>query len=71
MTILYVIIGLAVVYAAFAFGAKRNSSQARLAGHFNEPAPGSTHSHATSDSSHVHGNSEETNKQHKSHGGGC
>ena len=68
MTLLYILIGLAVLYAAYYFGAKKNSSQARLAGHLNGTAPGNTHVHGSLDSLHVHDASEETHKQHKGHG---
>ena len=71
MTLLYILIGLAVVYAAYYFGAKKNSSQARLAGHFDEVAPVDSHAHTDSNGAHIHNDSEDSHKQHKSHGGCC
>lgn len=68
MTLLYVLIGLAVVYAAYYFGAKKKANQAQLANQINQPLPGKTHAHDSLDSSHVRDASEETHKQHKGHG---
>ncbi len=71
MILIYVLIGLAMVYAAYYFGTKKNSSQARIAGQFNEAAPGGVYSHGNSNDAHVHDDSEEAHEQHKSHGGCC
>ncbi len=64
MTLIYVLIGLAVVYAAFAFGRRKQSN------YVNQPLPDSAHAHGTSGDAHVHDDSEEAHKQHKNHGGG-
>ncbi len=65
MTLLYVLIGLAVVYAAFAFGRRKQSN------YINQPVAGGANAYGTSADGHVHGDSEDTHKQHKSHGGCC
>lgn len=72
MTLLYVLIGIAVVYAAFVFGTKKKTNQNYLAGQMSQPMPGGTHVHGSLDSSsNAHDDSEETHTQHKSHGGCC
>ena len=65
MILIYVLIGLAIIYAAFAFGRRKQSN------YINQPLPGSAHSQATSNDAHVHDDSEEAHEQHKSHGGCC
>ncbi|MHB8337826.1 MAG: hypothetical protein ACYC6P_16305 [Ignavibacteriaceae bacterium] len=66
MTLTYILIGFAVVYAAFVLGAKKNSNQpnltgrqARLTGQIDQPTPGNTH---------IPDTSYNTQKQHKGHG---
>ena len=71
MMLIYVLIGIAAVYAAYYFGAKKNSSPARIAGQINKQVPGGIHSNGTSNDAYVHDDSEEPHKQHKSHGGCC
>ncbi|MHB8578852.1 MAG: hypothetical protein ACYDA4_03205 [Ignavibacteriaceae bacterium] len=66
MTLIYILIGFAVVYAAFVLGTKKNSNrpiltgtQARITSPINQPAPGNIL---------VPDTSINTQKQHKGHG---
>jgi hypothetical protein len=59
MTLIYALIGLAVVYAAYVFGTRKNSNQTRMKDDMNQSMPGDTN---------VHGPSENTHKKHRGHG---